>query len=248
MKIVVIGGTGLIGSKLIKKLIAAGHEAVAASPSRGVNAMTGEGLSEALKGADVVVDVANAPSFEDKAVLDFFETCTRNLLAAEKAAGVRFHIALSVVGADRVPESGYLRAKTAQEKLIQASGIPYTLVRATQFFEFLGSIADGGTEEGVVHLPKADLQPISADDVAEILFQVISETPVNGIIDIAGPDRLPFSEAVGQYLKAVKDPRSVMASEDSRYFGSKLKESSLVPIKGARLGTISFNKWFVSNI
>lgn len=247
MKIVVIGGTGLIGSKLVKKLKATGHEVLAASPSTGVNAMTGEGLPGALKGVDVVIDVANSPSFEDKAVLEFFETSGKNLVAAEKEAGVRYHIALSIVGADTVPESGYLRAKIAQEKLIESSGISYTIVRATQFFEFLGSIADGGTEDQVVHLPKASLQPIAADDVAEILFQIVSEKPVNGIIDIAGPTRLPFSDAVGQYLKAVNDPRLIVANEDAKYFGSKLNEGSLVPSRRARLGTTNFKDWFTAN-
>ncbi len=247
MKIVVIGGTGLIGSKLVNKLKAADHEVIAASPSKGVNALTGEGLKEALKGAAVVVDVANSPSFEDKAVLNFFETSGRNLLAAEKDAGVQYHVALSVVGADRVPESGYLRAKVAQEKLIQNGGIPYTIVRATQFFEFLGSIADGGTSGQTVNLPNAFLQPIAAEDVAEILFQVALGQPINGIMDIAGPDRLLFSEAVGQYLKEIEDTRSIVSSEDAQYFGSKLKDNSLVPLGKARLGVIDFKKWFRVN-
>ena len=247
MKVVVIGGTGLIGSKLIKKLKSSGHEAIAASPSTGVNTITGEGLAKVLENADVVVDVANAPSFEDKSVLEFFETSGRNILAAEKTAGVRYHVALSVVGADRLPDSGYMIAKSAQEKLIKASGIPYTIVRATQFFEFLGSIADGGTTGDAIHLPKAFLQPIAAEDVAALLFDVVLEKSLNGILDIAGPDRLSFATTVGQYLRAINDQRFIVSSEDATYFGSKLSEGSLVPAGNARLGTIDFEKWFESS-
>lgn len=243
MKIVVVGGTGLIGSKLTKKLKDLGHEIVAASPSMGVNTITGEGLAEALKGANVVVDVANAPSFEDKAVLDFFETSGRHLMAAEKAAGISHHIALSVVGTDRLPENGYFRAKFAQEKLITSSGIPYTIVRATQFFEFLGSIAQSSTVGDVVHLPRAFFQPIAAEDVAAALLQVSLEKPIDGIVEIAGPERAHLSEIVEKYLKAINDPRRVIGDEDGLYYGSKLSGDSLVPLKNPRLGTITFKRW-----
>lgn len=246
MKIVVIGGTGLIGSKLVKKLKDLGHEAVAASPSTGINALTGEGLAEALKGTNIVVDVSNSPSFEDKAVLDFYETSGRNLMPAEKAAGVSHHIALSVVGNDRLPENGYFRAKNAQENLITSSRVPYTIVRATQFFEFLSSIAQSGTVGQTVHLPPAFLQPIAAEDVANALLQVVSETPSNGIIEIAGPERFRLSEIVEQYLKAIKDPRTVIHDAHARYFGSELAENSLIPLKNSRLGSINFKTWFES--
>ncbi len=244
MKIIVVGGTGLIGSKLIKKLSDKGHEAIAASPSTGVNALTGEGLDSALEGANVVVDVANSPSFEDKAVLAFFETSSRKLLKAEKAAGVSHHIALSVVGADLLPESGYLRAKLAQEHLIQSSLIPYTIVRATQFFEFLSSIVETSTTCETVHVPNAFIQPIASDDVAEALFQVALEKPKNGIVEIAGPDRFRFSEIVERYLKVTHDPRKVSSEADARYFGAKLNDTSLIPQKNASLGTIHFENWF----
>jgi uncharacterized protein YbjT (DUF2867 family) len=247
MKVVVIGGTGLIGSKLTKKLRDLGHEAIAASPSTGINTITGEGLAEALKGANIVVDVANSPSFEDKAVLEFFETSGRNLLAAEKTAGIGHHIALSVVGTDLLPESGYLRAKMAQEKLIISSSIPYTIVRATQFFEFLSSIAQSSTEGQTVHLPRAFLQPIAAEDVASALLQVVLGKPVHGIIEIAGPERMRFSEIVGQYLKAIHDPREVIEDKHSRYFGTELAENDLVPNKkNPHLGAINFKSWFDS--
>ncbi|WP_059359905.1 SDR family oxidoreductase [Parachlamydia acanthamoebae] len=246
MKIVVIGGTGLIGSKLVSKLRNLKHEVIAASPSKGINATTGEGLSGALKGADIVVDVANSPSFEDKAVLDFFETSSRNLLAAEKVAGVRYHIALSVVGTDLLTESGYFRAKIAQENLIKASNIPYTIIRATQFFEFLGSIAQASTVGEVIHLPAtAFLQPIAAEDVAEAILRVISEAPINGIIEIAGPECFLFPEIVGQYLKETQDPRTVVPDAQARYFGMELKENSLTPSsKNPRLGSTDFKTWF----
>lgn len=244
MKIVVIGGTGLIGSKLTKKLRDLGHEVIAASPSKGINTITGEGLAEALKGANIVVDVSNSPSFEDQAVLQFFETSGRNLMTAEKAAGVGHHIALSVVGTDLLPESGYFRAKMAQEKLVLSSGIPYTIVRATQFFEFLDSIAQSGTVGQTVHLPLAFLQPIASDDVVSALLQVVSEKPTNGIIEIAGPECIPFSEIVGEYLKATNDPRKVIAEESARYFGTKLSDHSLIPNKNPRLGSINFKSWF----
>lgn len=246
MKVVVIGGTGLIGSKLVNKLKGLGHNALAASPSTGVNVITGEGLDKILNGADVVVDVANSPSFEDKAVLEFFETSSRNLFKAEKKAGVDHHIALSIVGTDRVPESGYLRAKLAQEKLIESSHIPYTIVRSTQFFEFLGGIADSNTDGKTAHLSTAFLQPIAADDVVNALLKVVLEEPTNGIIDIAGPERFRLSDIVEQYLIASKDPRKVIADPEAKYFGAKLIGDMLVPIGDARLGAIYFKNWFSS--
>lgn len=246
MKIVVIGGTGLIGSKLTKKLRDLGHEVVAASPSKGINTITGKGLAEALKETNIVVDVANSPSFEDKAVLQFFETSGRNLMAAEKAAGVGHHIALSVVGTDLLSENGYFRAKMAQEKLIIASSIPYTIVRATQFFEFLGSIAQASSVGQIVHLPLAFLQPIASDDVVTALLQVALEKPINGIIEIAGPERIYLSEIIEQYLKATNDPRKVIQDEQGRYFGTKISENTLIPNKNPRLGSINFKSWFDS--
>lgn len=246
MKIIVVGGTGLIGSKLIKKLRDKGYEAIAASPSTGVNTLTGEGLAHALEGANIVVDVANSPSFEDKAVLELFETSSRNLLKAEKTAGVSHHIALSVVGTDLLTESGYFRAKLAQENLIKSSRIPYTIVRATQFFEFLNSIVQTSTIGQTVHLPTAFIQLIAADDVADALFQVILEKPKNGILDIAGPERFRFSEIVERYLKATNDPRHIISEADARYFGIKLNDNTLVPQKNARLGSINFENWFNS--
>lgn len=247
MKIVIIGGTGLIGSKLVNKLKNLGHEVIAASPSKGINAVTGEGLAKALENTNIVVDVANSPSFEDKAVLEFFKTSSNNLLNAEKAAGIEHHIALSVVGTDLLPESGYFRAKNAQENLIKSSNIPYTIVRATQFFEFLGSIAQSGTIGQTIHLPTAFLQPIASEDVATALLRVVLEPPINGIIEIAGPERLPFSEIVGQYLKATNDPRTATADVNARYFGAKLTDNTLVPSsKNPRLGSTNFNKWFAS--
>jgi len=244
MKIVVIGGSGLIGSKLVTKLGEHGHQAVAASPNSGVNTITGEGLPEALAGAQVVVDVANSPSFEDKAVLEFFETSGRNLLAAEAAAGVGHHVALSIVGIDRLPDNGYFRAKLAQERLIKESGIPYTIIRATPFFEFLGAIAAAGTDGNVVRLSNAAFQPIAADDVAQVMAEVALATPINDTIEIAGPERLPLSEQVARYLKAPKDPREVVVSEaEARYFGARLNDRSLVPDDNSSLGTIGFKDW-----
>lgn len=246
MKIVVIGGTGLIGAKLVNKLKGLGHKAVAASPSTGVNTLTGEGLAEALKDTNVVVDVANSPSFEDKAALKFFETSGRNLIAAEKAAGVGHHIALSVVGTDLLSENGYFRAKLAQENLIKSSNVPYTIVRATQFFEFLGSIAQSSTVGQRVHLPTAFLQPIASDDVAAALLQVVLEGPTNGTIEIAGPERFRLSEIVEQYLKATKDPRTVIPDVHARYFGTELTDNMLIPSNNSRLGSINFKNWFNS--
>ena len=243
MKIVVIGGTGLIGSKVVAKLKQQGHEVVAASPNTGVNTITGEGLKDTLAGAQVVIDLANAPSFEDKAVLEFFETSGRNLLAAEAAAGVRHHVALSIVGTDRSPDNGYFRAKVAQEKLIKASGIPHTIIRSTQFLEFLRSIAASGADGNVVRISPGLFQPIAAEDVAAIVADVALATPRNGIIEIAGPERAPFNEIVARYLKGVGDSREVVSDREARYFGSLVEERSLVPLGEARLGRIGFDEW-----
>ena len=243
MKIVIIGGTGLIGTKLVNKLREQGHEVVAASPSRGINSVTGEGLPAALTGAQAVVDVTNSPSWEDKAVLEFFETSTRNLLAAEAVAGVRHHIALSVVGTERLLASGFFRAKMAQEKLIQASPIPYTIVRATQFFEFVGSIANSATDRQTVRLPSALLQPIASDDVAAKLADVVLAAPLNGMVELAGPDAIPLDEVVRQFLKANRDPRSVITDEQAKYFGIPLKHRGLIPDGNPRLGSTHFADW-----
>src|SRR6185437_8480230 len=222
MKIVVIGGTGLIGSKTVAILRQGGHEVVAASPKSGVNSITGEGLKEAISGAQVVIDLANSPSFEDSAVLEFFKTSGRNLLATETAAGVRHHIALSIVGTDRSPDNGYFRAKVAQEKLIEASGIPYTIIRATQFMEFLGGIAASSADGNMVRLSPGLFQPIAADDVAPIVAEVALAAPRSGIVEIAGPERAPFTEIVARYLKQVGDPREVVCDPEARYFGSRV--------------------------
>ncbi|NEU07849.1 SDR family oxidoreductase [Flavihumibacter sp. R14] len=246
MKIVVIGGSGLIGAQLVHKLSQLGHEIIAASPASGVNTITGEGLAEVLNGARVVVDVSNSPSFEDKAVLEFFETSSRNLLAAEKIAGVEHHVALSVVGTDRLQESGYFRAKQAQENLIEASGIPYSIVHSTQFFEFLGGIADAATEGNVVRLSPAHIQPIASADVAEAMANVSVAAPINGTVEIAGPDKLSLSDLVQKYLTRNNDPRKVTADVHARYFGVELKDEMLVPGNKARIGKIGFEKWYVN--
>jgi uncharacterized protein YbjT (DUF2867 family) len=243
MKIVVIGGTGLIGSKTVAMLRQGGHEVLAASPNTGVNTITGEGLTEAMAGTQVVVDLANSPSFEDRAVLEFFETSGRNLLAAEAAAGVRHHVALSIVGTDRMPDNGYFRAKVAQEQLIEASGIPYTIIRATQFLEFLGGIAASSAEGNIVRLSPGLFQPIAADDVAAIVAEVALAAPRRGIVEIAGPERAPFNEFVARYLKAVGDPREVVPDPEARYYGGRVEERSLVPLGDARLGRIGFDEW-----
>jgi len=243
MKIVVIGGTGLIGSKTAAILRQAGHDVIAASPRRGVNSITGEGLKEAMANAAVAIDLANSPSFENKAVLEFFETSSRNLLAAEAAAGVRHHVALSIVGTDRTPDNGYFRAKVAQEKLIEASGIPYTIVRATQFMEFLGPIADSSASGNVVRLSPGLFQPIAADDVAAIVADVALSGPRNGIVDIAGPERAPFNEIIARYLKAIGDPREVVCDPGALYWGGRVEEHSLVPLGEARLGRIGLDEW-----
>src|SRR6202140_794852 len=243
MKIVVIGGTGLIGSKTVAILRQGGHEVVPASPNTGINTIPGEGLKEAMVGAQVVIDLANSPSFEDKAVLEFFETSGRNLLAAEAAAGVRHHFALSIVGTDRTPDNGYFRAKVAQEKLIETSGIPYTIVRSTQFLEFLGGIAASSADGNLVRLPPVLFQPIASDDVAASVADVGLAPPHNGIVEIAGPERAPFNEIVARYLKAVGDPREVVSDPEVRYWGGRVEERSLVPLGEARPGRIGFDEW-----
>jgi len=242
MKIVIVGGTGRIGSKAALVLRERGHEVIAASRKSGINIITGEGLKEALTGAQVVIDVADSPSFEDKAVMEFFETSSRNLLAAETAAGVRHHVALSIVGIDRT-DSGYYRAKIAQEKLIAASGIPYTIIRSTQFMEFLGGIADSSAQGKTVRLPHGQLQAIAADDVAAIVADVALGAPRNGIVEIAGPQRAPLDEIVARYLKAVGDPREVVRDPEARHFGARIEERTLVPLGEARLGHITFDEW-----
>jgi uncharacterized protein YbjT (DUF2867 family) len=242
MKIVVIGGTGLIGSKVVARLKQKGHDALAAAPNTGVNTITGDGLKEAMAGAQVVVDLANSPSFEDKAVLEFFETSERNLLPAEAAAGVRHHVALSIVGTDR-SDNGYFRAKVAQEKLIKTSGVPYTIIRSTQFLEFLRGIVASGADGNIVRISPGLFQPIAADDVAAIVADVALAAPRNGIVEIAGPERAPFNEFVARYLKAVGDPREVVSDPEARYFGGRVEEHSLVPLGEARLGHIGFDEW-----
>jgi uncharacterized protein YbjT (DUF2867 family) len=243
MKIIVIGGTGLIGSKTVAILRQRGHQVVAASPNTGVNAITGEGLEEAMTGTQVVIDVANSPSFDDKAVLEFFETSGRNLLAADAAAGVRHHVALSIVGADRTPDNGYFRAKVAQEKLIETSGIPYTIIRSTQFMEFLGGIAAASADGDLVRLSPGPFQPIAADDVAPIVADVALAAPQNGIVEIAGPERAPLNEVVARYLKAVGDPREVVSDPDARLYGGRVEERSLVPLGEVRLGRVGLDEW-----
>jgi uncharacterized protein YbjT (DUF2867 family) len=248
MKIVVLGGSGLIGSKLVTLLRAAGHEVLAASPRSGVNAVTGEGLEAALAGADIVVDVANSPSFEDQAALEFFEASGRNLQAAERTAGVGHHIALSVVGTDRLLDSGYFRAKMAQENIITGGDIPFTIVRATQFFEFLEAIAQSGVVEDQILLPHAAFQPIAADDVAEALAAVTSEPPIGVIIDIAGPERLAMDDFVERYLRAKGDTTPVVTGTDALYFGTAIDDTSLVPAGNhPRIYHTKFDDWFAAS-
>ena len=242
-KIVVIGGTGLIGSKVVTKLNERGYEAVAASPNSGVNTLTGEGLAEVLEGASVVVDLSNSPSFEDAAVMEFFQTSTRNLLSYESKAGVSHHVALSVVGSDRLPDSGYLRAKVAQEQLIKDSAIPFSILRATQFFEFLKRIADSATEGNTVRLPPVGFQPMAAEDVANAVTKVTIGSPLNRIVEVGGPELFRFDEFISRGLKANNDPREVVADPHARYFGTELTERSLVPDAGAQLGETRFEDW-----
>ena len=245
MKIVVIGGTGLIGSKLVKRLHQLGHEVAAAAPETGVDTLTGKRLAEALAGAQVAVDVTNSPSFEDKAVLEFFETSSRNILAAEKAAGVRHHVALSVVGTDRLLQSGYFRAKMAQENIIKASGVPYTILRATQFFEFMGRIADESLADGqTVKLPPVLMQPMVSDDVAAALADVALGAPVNGMVEVAGPEQIRLDEIIRRYFRAHKDPRQVVTDVNAHYFGLRgLNDQSLTPGDNPRIGPTHFGDW-----
>ena len=243
MKLVIIGGTGLIGSRLVTRLREHGHEAVPASPATGVNTLTGEGLAEVLQGASVVVDVSNSPSFEETAVMEFFTTSTRNLLMQAAAAGVRHYVALSVVGTERIPGSPYLRAKNAQETLIKGAGIPYSIVHATQFFEFIKRIADEATDGTTVRLPPVLIQPMAADDVAKAVGRIAVGAPLNGTVDVAGPQPFRFDELIRQGLGARNDPRKVIADPHARYFGAELDERSLIPAGDARLGEIRFEEW-----
>jgi uncharacterized protein YbjT (DUF2867 family) len=248
MKIVVIGGTGLIGSKLVANLVRLGHEALAAAPNTGVNTLTGEGLAEALAGADIVVDVANSPSFDDEPAMSFFQTSGRNLLAAEAVAGVKHHVALSVVGTERLQASGYFRAKLAQETLIQASPIPYTILRSTQFFQFVAGIIQSGTVGGQVHLSPALVQPIAADDVAAALADVVLGPPVNGMLEVAGPEAFRLNDLAEAYLAAKEDAREVVADPRTLYFGTELNDQSLTPGAEPILGEITFEEWLRDQI
>jgi len=243
MKIVVIGGSGMIGTKVVQNLRALGHEVVPASPSSGVNILTGEGLAEVLTGAQVVVDVANSPNFEDKVAMEFFETAGRNIFPAEAAAGVRHHVALSVVGTDRLLASGYFRAKMAQENLIKASRIPFTIVRATQFFEFVSAIAQSATEGQTVRLPPALFQPIVSDDVAAALAEVAVAEPLNGTVELAGPERLPLDEFVRRFLSATRDARKVITDVNAPYYGIEVNDHSLIPGDNPRIGPTHFEDW-----
>lgn len=246
MKIVIIGGTGLIGSKTAARLRKQGHDVLAAAPNTGVNTITGEGLAAALAGAEVVIDLANSPSFEDKAVLEFFQTSGRNLFAAEKVADIKHHVALSIIGTDRLPDSGYLRAKVAQEEIVRGSGIPYTIVRSTQFFEFLGGIAQEGTTGDTARLSTGYLQPIASDDVADFVTDAALAAPVNGIVEISGPERLRLCDFAARYLKATGDTRTVIGDPEARYFGTRLQDGSLVSDGNPRIGRIGFDQWFAT--
>lgn len=243
MKVVIVGGSGLVGSKLVTRLNDQGHEVLAASPSSGVNAVTGEGVAAAVEGASVVVDVSNSPSIEDAAVLEFFETSTRTLVAAETTAGVGHHVALSVVGTERLTESGYFRAKLAQERLIERSVRPYSIVRATQFFEFVERIADAATDGGTVRLPPVLIQPMAADDLASALAAVAVGPPANGIVEVAGPEQFWLDELIGRALRARHDPRRIVTDPGARYFGTQLHEGTLVPAADARLAGTRFDDW-----
>jgi uncharacterized protein YbjT (DUF2867 family) len=246
MKIVIIGGTGLIGSKLVEILDEAGHEPLAASPDTGVDAISGEGLAEAFAGAQVVVDVANAPAWDDAAVLNFFQTATHNILAAETVAGVNHHVALSIVGAGGLPDSGYLRAKVAQEQAVKAGPIPYTIVRATQFFEFIGRIADSATDGGTVRLPPVFFQPEAAADVSATLADVATSPPQNSIVELGGPERFRFDELIRRFLEAHNDPRKVVADAHARYYGTELDDNSLTTDGDARVAPTRFEDWLSS--
>ena len=248
MKIVVIGGSGLIGAKLVELLRDRGHEVVAASPQTGVNTRTGEGLAEALAGAEVVVDVANSPSLDEKVAMEFFVTSGRNLLAAERAAGVKHHVALSVVGTQRVTDSGYLQAKAAHENLIKASSIPYSILQSTQFFEFIERIAKSGLADGVYRLSPALVQPIASDDVVEALADIALGAPLNGTVEVAGPEAIPLDEAARQVLVARQDPRPVRPDTRARYFGAELNDKSLIPGPNARIGSMTFEDWLRQSI
>ena len=248
MKVVVIGGTGLIGSKVVARLSERGYAVVAASPQSGVNTLTGEGLAEVLEGASAVVDVSNSPSFDDAAVMEFFATSTSNLLKYEAAAGVSHHVALSVVGCDRLPDSGYFRAKVAQEKLIKESSIPYSIVRATQFFEFANRIADSATEGNMVRIPSVRFQPLAADDVAEAVSRTAVGSRLNGTVDVAGPEQFRFDEFISRRLNAGNDPREVITDPRARYFGTELSEGSLVPSEGAMIAETRFEDWLTGSI
>jgi uncharacterized protein YbjT (DUF2867 family) len=248
MKIVVIGGSGLIGSKVVAKLRQKGHQVIAASPATGINTITGEGLAEAMNGTDTVIDLANSPSFEDKAVMEFFQTAGRNLLAAEINAGVKHHVALSIVGVDIMQNIGYMRAKKVQEDLIEQSGVPYTIIRSTQFMEFLKGIADQATDGNEVHLSDVAFQPIAAEDVASFVAKYALEAPVNGRVEIAGPERFKMYEIVTQYLQHAGDPRKVMSNGKPVYYGGEISHTALVPAGKAALGTINFEKWWSSQL
>lgn len=248
MKLVIIGGTGLIGSKVVTKLSEHGHDAISASPESGVDTLTGTGLDAVLVGADVVVDVSNSPSFEDKAVMDFFTRATSNILAAEAAAGVKHHVALSVVGTDRLTDSGYMRAKVAQESLITAASIPYTIVHATQFFEFFKSIARGATDGNDVHLSPASVQPMAADDVAAAVGRAAVGAPVNGTVEVGGPEVFALADFIAHGLKAHGDPRTVVADPEARYFGALLTERELLPGDGAELAATTFDAWLATDV
>ena len=248
MKITVIGGTGLIGSKLAIKLRQLGHEVIAAAPNTGVNSITGEGLNEALKDATVVVDVSNSPSFEDKAVMDFFKRSTSNLLTAAEYAHVKHYVALSIVGTDRVPGSGYLRAKLAQEELIRLSGLPYTILRSTQFFEFAAAIAKGGTIGNEVHISTGTIQPIASDETVAALADVVINQPLNAAIEVGGPERMPMSEFIRYYLTATEDPHQLVPDKHALYFGAELNDTALVTGENARLGKIKYEDWFTAKL
>jgi uncharacterized protein YbjT (DUF2867 family) len=248
MKVVVIGGSGLIGSKTVERLRKKGHDVLAASPNTGVNTITGEGVAAAVAGARVVIDLANSPAFDEKSALEFFRTAGHNLLAAEAAAGVEHHIALSVVGTERLQGSGYFRGKHAQEELIRSSGIPYTIVHSTQFYEFTGAIAQSGTSGQTVHVPPALFQPIASDDVADIMTDVALGSPLNRTIEIAGPDRVRMSDLVARFLKATNDPRSPVADPHALYFGVELDDSTLVPGDSPRIGPIRFDDWLKQSV